>query len=194
MSVAEPNRYGPCRPRGVQTGAMKVFTLLLSLGLCTAAQAQMQPPSTGASTARAMGAQVSPPGVADPAPGPAPPAVPAAAAATTPSAPARAAPAVASAAVRAPLPQQAISAPPPVQHGAVPPAPALPPVATLPAEAPKVVVNGGVYSERREMRAAIVNGEVVREGASLGPGLVLEEIRPQGVVLAYRGARYTVIY
>lgn len=70
----------------------------------------------------------------------------------------------------------------------------MPPVAGLPADAPKVVINGGVYSESRAMRAAIVNGEVVREGANLGPGLVLEQIRPLGVVLGYRGARYTVIY
>lgn len=184
---------------------MKVLTLLLSLGVCAAAQAQMQPPSTGPSTARAMGTQMSPPDVAAPAPVPvpalapapaaasAPVAVPAAAAA--PSAPARAAPAATAAPARAPLPQQAISAQATPQHGAAPPpAPAMPPVSNLPGDAPKVVITGGVYSETREMRAAIVNGEVVREGASLGPGLVLEQIRPQGVVLAYRGARYTVIY
>jgi len=70
----------------------------------------------------------------------------------------------------------------------------MPPVAGLPADAPKIVINGGVYSERADMRAAIVNGEVVREGADLGSGVVLERIRPQGVVLAYRGARYSVVY
>jgi general secretion pathway protein B len=70
----------------------------------------------------------------------------------------------------------------------------MPPVATLPADAPKIVVNGGIYSERRDIRAAIVNGQVVREGQDVGPGVVLEEIRPGGVVLAFRGARYTVIY
>ena len=75
-----------------------------------------------------------------------------------------------------------------------PPAQPTPPVATLPADAPKVVINGGIYSDRADMRAAIVNGQVAREGQDLGSGLVLEQIRAQGVVLAYRGARYTVIY
>lgn len=74
------------------------------------------------------------------------------------------------------------------------PAPATPPVTVLPADAPKIVINGGVYSESRDQRAAIVNGKMAREGEDLGSGVVLEQIRPQGVVLAYRGARYTVIY
>lgn len=67
-------------------------------------------------------------------------------------------------------------------------------MATLPADAPKIVINGGIYSERRDVRAAIVNGQVAREGQDLGSGVVLEQIRPGGVVLAYRGARYTVVY
>ena len=75
-----------------------------------------------------------------------------------------------------------------------PPAPPTPPVAGLPPDAPKVVINGGIYSEDRNARAAIVNGSVVREGADLGSGLVLEEIRPAGVVLAFHGSRYNILY
>ena len=70
----------------------------------------------------------------------------------------------------------------------------MPPVTGLPADAPKIVVNGGMYSERRDLRMAIVNGTVVREGQDLGSGVVLEEVRPGGVVLAFRGNRYNVVY
>lgn len=51
-----------------------------------------------------------------------------------------------------------------------------------------------MYSQRRDLRMAIVNGAVVREGQDLGSGVVLEEVRPRGVVLAFRGNRYNVVY
>jgi general secretion pathway protein B len=40
----------------------------------------------------------------------------------------------------------------------------------------------------------IVNGQVVKEGADLGSGAVLEQITPQGAVVGFNGARYTVTY
>jgi general secretion pathway protein B len=40
----------------------------------------------------------------------------------------------------------------------------------------------------------IVNGSVVAEGADLGSGVTLEEIKPKTAVLRFRGARYTVGY
>lgn len=87
--------------------------------------------------------------------------------------------------------------PPPGPPGAArPPAPAAaptPPVQGLPPDAPKLVVNGGTYSERRDLRMAIVNGNVVREGANVD-GVVVEQIRPDGLVLAFRGSRYHVTY
>lgn len=67
------------------------------------------------------------------------------------------------------------------------------PVKGLPADAPALVINGGIYSEQRDQRMTIVNGSVVREGANVG-GVVVEQIRPEGLVLAYRGARYHVMY
>ena len=103
--------------------------------------------------------------------------------AQAPAAPAQAAPAsaTASAAARAPVAAQ-------------PPAPPTPAVSGLPPDAPKIVINGGVYSEDRSVRAAIVNGNVVHEGADLGSGVVLQEIRPAGVVLAFHGNRYNIVY
>jgi general secretion pathway protein B len=92
-----------------------------------------------------------------------------------------------------PMPM-AITGPGPAQpRGPAPPAPTTPPVKGLPADAPKLVVNGGIYSERRDLRMAIVNGSVVREGASVD-GVVVEQIQPDGLVLAFRGSRYHVVY
>lgn len=92
-------------------------------------------------------------------------------------------------------PAAPVPAPPPpaVARTPAPPAPPTAPVKGLPADAPKLVVNGGTYSERRDLRMAIVNGNVVREGANVD-GVVVEQIQPDGVVLAYRGARYHVMY
>lgn len=85
--------------------------------------------------------------------------------------------------------------PPPPQFARTPPPPAAPtqPVKGLPPDAPKLVINGGTYSERRDMRLAIVNGNVVREGQNVD-GVVVEQIRPEGVVLAWRGSRVHVLY
>jgi hypothetical protein len=82
---------------------------------------------------------------------------------------------------------------PQVTRAPVPPAPPTPPVKGLPPDAPKLVINGGIYSERRDMRMAIVNGNVVREGQDVN-GVTVEQIRPEGVVLAYRGSRVHVLY
>jgi general secretion pathway protein B len=74
-----------------------------------------------------------------------------------------------------------------------PPAPPTPPVKGLPPDAPKLVVNGAVYSERSDMRMAIINGNVVREGANVD-GVVVESIGRDGLVLAYRGSKFHVSY
>ncbi len=91
--------------------------------------------------------------------------------------------------------------PAPVAAPAVPPAatssgaaPVAAPVAGLPADAPKLTITGGVYSASKSQRMLIVNGSVVAEGADLGSGLTLEEIKPKTAVLRFRGARYTVGY
>jgi general secretion pathway protein B len=69
-----------------------------------------------------------------------------------------------------------------------------PPVAGLPADAPKLVITGGVYSTSPAQRMLIVNGQVVNQGADLGSGVTLEEIKPKSAVLVFRGARYSVTY
>lgn len=84
--------------------------------------------------------------------------------------------------------------PPPAGRPPLPPAPPAQPVKGLPADAPLLVISGGVYSADRDRRMAIVNGKVVREGADLGSGVVLEQITPVGVVLGFRGAHYRLMY
>ncbi|MRD45914.1 general secretion pathway protein GspB [Caenimonas koreensis] len=73
-------------------------------------------------------------------------------------------------------------------------APPAPPVAGLPADAPKLSISGGVYSANRAQRMLIVNGQVFSEGSEITSGVVLEEVKPKIAVLKFRGARYSVSY
>lgn len=71
-------------------------------------------------------------------------------------------------------------------------------VAELPAdvqrELPKLAISGGVHSENAAQRLLIVGGQVVKEGAELAPGVVLEQIRARHAVLRYRGWRYSLSF
>lgn len=97
-------------------------------------------------------------------------------------------------------PPATVAAPAPAPTPAVtrPPAPApearLPLVAELPEATrralPRLALGGSVYSDDPASRLVIVNGEVQREGASLGSDLVLEQIRPRELVLRFQGLRY----
>ncbi|PTT88741.1 hypothetical protein DBR42_09165 [Pelomonas sp. HMWF004] len=55
---------------------------------------------------------------------------------------------------------------------------------------PKLAISGSVYSDDPASRFVMINGEVMREGARLGPELVLEHIGPRELVLRFRGQRY----
>jgi general secretion pathway protein B len=88
----------------------------------------------------------------------------------------------------APAPAAAPTAAPAAQP------PVAEPVAGLPADAPKLVISGGVYSGNVAQRMLIVNGQVFNEGSEVGAGIVLEQIRPKAAVLKFRGSRYTVTY
>jgi general secretion pathway protein B len=67
-----------------------------------------------------------------------------------------------------------------------------PPIAGLPADAPKLAISGGVYSANAAQRMLIVNGQVFNEGGEVSAGVVLEEIKPKAAILRFRGSRYTV--
>ena len=104
------------------------------------------------------------------------------------------APVAPAAVAAAPVPPPAAARPlaPPA---AAPVAAGEPPIGNgMPADAPKLAISGGVYSANRAQRMLIVNGQVVNEGADLGGGIVLEEIRPKAAVLRFRGGRYNVAF
>jgi general secretion pathway protein B len=132
-------------------------------------------------------------------PAPPPAAAPSAAPAAVPGPSPAAAPAN-GASVAAPSvtpgtpPPQSVSPTPPLAAPPVAAAPAAQPVAGLPADAPKLAISGGVYSNNRAQRMLIVNGQVFNEGSEIGPGVVLEEIKAKTALLRFRGSRYTVSY
>jgi general secretion pathway protein B len=61
-------------------------------------------------------------------------------------------------------------------------------------ELPKLAISGGVHSENAAQRMLIVGGQVMKEGAELAPGLVLEQIRARTAVLRFRSYRYSIAY
>ncbi|MFT7723910.1 MAG: general secretion pathway protein GspB [Roseateles sp.] len=107
----------------------------------------------------------------------------------------------------APAPQPEASgspylAPPPAPGAMVATAPAPAPVAeariprlaelpeSLRRELPRLAISGTVYSDDPASRFVMINGEVMREGASLGADLVLERIGPRELLLRFKGQRY----
>jgi len=94
---------------------------------------------------------------------------------------------------------------PPAPPAAVSPAPVpLPPAAVLPTyrELPEAMrrqlspltVGGAMHSPDPASRMLILNGQVVRQGDTVAPGLVLEEIQPRAAVLVFQGQRFTLPY
>lgn len=159
------------------------------------ADAVLPPAAPAAPAAPAVVAAAQPKGAA-PAGANAAPAANAASSGVPASAPAAAAPPPAPRPAVAAAPVPAAAARPPAMPVAAAPAVVAggePPIGNgLPADAPKLAISGGVYSANRAQRMLIVNGQVVNEGADLGGGIVLEEIRPKAAVLRFRGGRYTV--
>lgn len=78
---------------------------------------------------------------------------------------------------------------------AAPPPPVIP-LAALPAELraawPPLVIGGSIYSDNPASRFIMANGQVVREGQTAAPGVVVERIGRGAVVLQWRGLRVQV--
>lgn len=55
-------------------------------------------------------------------------------------------------------------------------------------------IGGSIYSDDPRSRFLILNGQVLHEGDSLMPGVVLEKIRLKSAVLNVRGTRYSLGY
>lgn len=156
-----------------------------------ASAAPMAVPAHGAAPAPETAPATTPTPTPTPAPAPAPARAPAAASKPTPERSARA---------EAPAPRPERSAPAP---RAAPPAPA-PQESTgtvfaqadLPAsvreQLPTLQLAGVTYSSNPVYRMVIVNGQVLHEGDTAAPGLVLERIEPARTVWAFRGYRYAL--
>ena len=57
---------------------------------------------------------------------------------------------------------------------------------------PPVTMSIFMYSEDPASRMVRINGQTYREGQSLGEGLKLEEIRPEGIIINYRNYRLQI--
>ena len=95
--------------------------------------------------------------------------------------------------VQAPV---AVSAPQAAPVSEPPAAPSALPALSAAARAalPDIQVSGSSYSANREHRMLIANGQVVKEGQELSPGLTLEVIGPRSAVFNHRGTRFNVNY
>ncbi len=54
-------------------------------------------------------------------------------------------------------------------------------------ELPPLVINGSVWSDSAASRFVILNGQVLREGDTVVPGLVVEKLLPKAAHLRWRG-------
>jgi general secretion pathway protein B len=59
---------------------------------------------------------------------------------------------------------------------------------------PATNVGGSMYSATKANRILILNGQVLHEGDTVAPQLVLHEIRLKAAVLAYKGYRYEIAF
>ena len=143
------------------------------------------PAATSASKPALVEIDVTPP------PPPPKPAVQAAPAA--PSAPAKREEAARSAPAKAAAPNEAAPAPTPASASKSAP---VYNVANLPSavreQLPNLQLAGITYSTNAKYRMVIVNGQVLHEGDSAGPGLVLERIENARTIWAFRGYRYAL--
>ncbi|WP_019140134.1 general secretion pathway protein GspB [Noviherbaspirillum massiliense] len=57
-------------------------------------------------------------------------------------------------------------------------------------ELPALSVGGYLYAGNPADRSVVINNRLLREGDQVAPGLVLEKMMPDGMVLNYKGLRY----
>jgi general secretion pathway protein B len=61
-------------------------------------------------------------------------------------------------------------------------------------ELPPLTVSGSMYSPEPSARMLVLDGQVVRQGDEVKPGLSLEDIGPRSATLSYRGERFRLNY
>ena len=62
--------------------------------------------------------------------------------------------------------------------------------AAIQQELPALNITVHAYSARPADRMVGINNSMLREGASVAPGLKLDEITPDGMVFSYKGYRF----
>ncbi len=176
---------GPPGQRWRQAAALAAVLLVVALALLWWWRASSPPATVDvAAPAPAPVPEPRPETVAAPAPSPLPVVV------SAPPAP-RAAPALAAAPVAGPA-ATASTATAPSAAGVTAPTPL---AALTPAqrrELPSLVMGGSIWSDNALSRFVIVNGQVVREGETAAPGVVVERIEPKAVLLRWRELRLEV--
>ena len=55
---------------------------------------------------------------------------------------------------------------------------------------PQLNLGGSSYSADSASRMVILNGQVFHEGDTIAPGLVLQQVKPKGAVLGFKGYRF----
>lgn len=61
-------------------------------------------------------------------------------------------------------------------------------------EIPALNIGGYIYSGNSADRSVLINNRLLREGDEVAPGLRLEAMTPNGMVLNYKGYRYRAAY
>ena len=111
---------------------------------------------------------------------------------------AQAAPAVAKPKASAPAVAATASVPSPTASAATSAEARLYTLSELPEDVraglPALAVGGAMYSQTPANRMLIINGQVFREGDTLAPGLVLEQIKLKSAVLKVKGLRYGISF
>ena len=57
---------------------------------------------------------------------------------------------------------------------------------------PQLNLGGSSYSSDAASRMVILNGQVFHEGDTIAPGLVLQQVKPKGAVLGFKGYRFSL--
>lgn len=59
-------------------------------------------------------------------------------------------------------------------------------------DVPALHITGAVYSANPAQRLLLVNNQVLPQGSTVAPGLVVEEIQANGSVFSFKGNRFRV--
>ncbi|HJW57709.1 MAG TPA: general secretion pathway protein GspB [Burkholderiaceae bacterium] len=65
---------------------------------------------------------------------------------------------------------------------------------TIQRQIPPLKVGGYIYSSNKAERSVLINDRLLAEGDEAAPGLVLERMQPDGMIMRYQGYQYRMRY